>query len=882
MGTTGESPTGRDDIPPVPPPDPAAGAAWRDRAAANRLADWAWDRLVVRADRWGGYYAHPETGAVGKCARPKREHVGTRQLDRGSLGRHFRAADGRDVVGGFALTAPGDAGVSYGKWVGVDWDNHGDRPAVAAANLRHAVHCYRELAGRGFHPLLVTWGTGGFHLWVFVAGKVPGPVLHALGRWAVRDAGRFGIEPPEANPKQPRVKAYGNWLRLPGRHHTADVWGIVFDGAAWVQGEAAVAHVLSLPRDPVEFIPAEAAPKPETRARPSARASAPARGPAGWNRTDRPDVFAAFNRSVTLNEVVSWHEQLGRHTLTGQTGARAEFRREGKGDGTSFNVEVRGGVPVTFNFSPNAGMPDGTGLSPSQVLCLYEKGACDTATMRGFAAVLRARLGRPEGAAGSGAGAPPGDGPSQTGAAPPQGPFEDTDVANGRRLVADHAGAALYVDDWGHWAVYDGTRWVPDKSGTRVERLAKETTDRMAREAAEAMAAAARELAGAEGKEDQDRLKAAMNRAKHRLGWAKASQDMKRVRAMLAAARSEPRVYVRFGRDRFDTHPHLLNCPNGTVDLRTGRLRGHDRNDFLTKRCPTAFNPTAKRDGYLGFLDTVFHGRPAVAAYIRRLSGYVATGETCDHTAHFWWGGGSNGKSVLQLLWLDVLGNTADGYAHTPPPELLIEDRSSRHPTEKVGLRGARLAVCSETPEDARLDEQKLKALTGDDRVQARGMRQDFFEFPPTHKFVIPTNHKPRVRGADHGIWRRLRLVPFQVTFWKDADRALDPAAEAETGPGKKYDPAFRADPGLLDQLRGRSGRVCSPTWWSTPPRSTGRGGRSTRPTRWRGRRPTTERPRTSSASTSAITFKRTPTGGSRRASCTPTSGSGGPTRGTT
>ncbi|WP_214662810.1 DNA primase family protein, partial [Amazonocrinis nigriterrae] len=389
------------------------------------------------------------------------------------------------------------------------------------------------------------------------------------------------------------------------------------------------------------------------------------------------------------------------------------------------------------------------------------------------------------------------------GGPPPGGVFDDTDVANGRRFVADHVGAALYVDDWGHWALFDGARWVPDKSGARVERLAKETTDRMAREAADALGAAARAYAGAEDEDEKERLKGAMNAAKRRLGWAKASQDMKRVRAMLAAARSEPRVYVRFGRDRFDTHPHLLNCPNGTVDLRTGAVRPHDRADFLTKLCPTAFNPTAKRDGYLAFLETVFHGRPAVAAYIRRLSGYAATGETCDHTAHFWWGGGSNGKSVLQLLWLDALGNTADGYAHTPPPELLIEDRASRHPTEKVGLRGARLAVCSETPEDARLDEQKLKALTGDDLVQARGMKQDFFQFPPTHKFVIPTNHKPRVRGADHGIWRRLRLVPFQVTFWKEADRALDPAAEPETGPGKKYDPAFRADPELLDRLRG-------------------------------------------------------------------------------
>ncbi|MFO0798975.1 MAG: phage/plasmid primase, P4 family [Gemmataceae bacterium] len=788
-------------IPEVPQPDPKAGAAWR-KAAQDKLAEWSWSNLVVRADRYGGYYTHPDTGSVEKCARPKREDASPGKFNRAVLSRHFQATGCRDVVGCYALTACDDAGVSYGKWVGIDWDNHDDQPEVAAANLRHAVHVYRELVALGFHPLLVTWATGGFHLWVFIAEKVPGPILHAFGNWIVRDAERFGIAIPEVNPKQPRVKEYGNWLRAPGKHHKRDVWGIVFDGREWVQGEAAVAHILSLPRDPVELIPPDATPKLQAKPRPSTGVTASARGPVVTVRADRPDVFAAYNQAVSLDDVVAWHVQRGAHTVTARTADRVEFRREGKDDGTSFNVAVIDGIPFTKNFSTNAGMPTGPGLTPSQVRCYYERGACDTRTMAAFAPQLQKELGWSDeksrgGDGGGGDSSQPGGGESPTG-----GVFDDTDVANGRHFVADHVGAALYVDDWGHWAVFDGTRWVPDKSGARIERLAKATTERMAYAAAEALGAAAQAYAAAEDEEEKKRLGAAMKAAQRRLGWAKASQDMKRVRAMLTAARSEPRVYVRFGRDRFDTHPHLLNCPNGTVDLRTGAVRPHDRNDYLTKLCPTAFNSAAKRDGYLAFLDKIFWGRPAVATYIRRLSGYVATGETCDHSAHFWWGDGSNGKSVLQLLWLEALGNTADGYAHTPPPELLIVDRSSRHPTEKVGLRGSRLAVCSETPEDARLDEQKLKALTGDDLVQARGMRQDFFEFPPTHKFVVPTNHKPHVKGSDHGIWRRLRLVPFEVKFWKETDRALDPDGDTESGPGRKYDPEFRADPGLLDRLR--------------------------------------------------------------------------------
>src|SRR5262249_50335851 len=137
-------------------------------------------------------------------------------------------------------------------------------------------------------------------------------------------------------------------------------------------------------------------------------------------------------------------------------------------------------------------------------------------------------------------------------------------------------------------------------------------------------------------------------------------------------------------------------------------------------------------------------------------------------------------------------------YAHTAPADLLLaDDHGARHPTEKVGLRGARLVVCSETDEDRSLDEAKLKSLTGGDTVKARGMGRDFFEFAPTHKLVLLTNPKPRVKGTDHGIWRRLRIVPFEVKFWKATDKELDPDADK----GARYLENFRADPTLTDRL---------------------------------------------------------------------------------
>jgi putative DNA primase/helicase len=372
--------------------------------------------------------------------------------------------------------------------------------------------------------------------------------------------------------------------------------------------------------------------------------------------------------------------------------------------------------------------------------------------------------------------------------------IEGTDVANGRQFVADHAHAVRFVADWGVWVVFDGARWVPDRSSTIIEALAKQTTDGMVDRALARLGSAMKEDAGA----GLGGGKSAEVQAAHRaVANAGKAQDVRAIGRMLYAARSEPAVVVPFGRELFDRHPHLLNCPNGTIDLRTGELRPHDRRDFLTRMCPTEYDPGADRAEYLQFLDRVFDGRPAVAEYVRRLSGYAATGETCDHSFHIFCGDGANGKSVLLNLWTGVLGEGE--YAHNAVSELLVNGGGERHPTELVGLQGARLAVCAESREDGRLDEAKLKALTSDDLVKARAMRQDFFKFAPTHKLILATNYRPRVHGTDHGIWRRLRLVPFASRFWTEADRAAD-----TTG---TFDEAFRADPGLLDRLRGQFAR---------------------------------------------------------------------------
>lgn len=252
-------------------------------------------------------------------------------------------------------------------------------------------------------------------------------------------------------------------------------------------------------------------------------------------------------------------------------------------------------------------------------------------------------------------------------------------------------------------------------------------------------------------------------------------------------ARSEPEILVVKYADTFDRDPWLLNVSNGTVDLRTGKLRPHCRTDFVTRISSVAYDPAAKCPRFDRFLAAIFDADPELVQYVRRVLGYCLTGDTSVHAVHILHGDGANGKSTLTEVLLVVLGE----YGSKIEASVLVSDGRDRHPTERADLAGLRLAVASETEEGKRLDVARVKELSGGDKLTARKMRQDFFRFDPTFKLFLLTNHRPRVQADDHGIWRRLRLVPFGVKFWTDADAA-------DSG---NLDPELRADPTLKAAL---------------------------------------------------------------------------------
>jgi putative DNA primase/helicase len=231
--------------------------------------------------------------------------------------------------------------------------------------------------------------------------------------------------------------------------------------------------------------------------------------------------------------------------------------------------------------------------------------------------------------------------------------------------------------------------------------------------------------------------------------------------------------------DQWDADPWLLNTPAGVVDLRTGAMRAATRGDYMTKI--TAVAPGGECPLWLSFLSRITDGDEELQRFIQRMCGYALTGVTREHALFFLYGMGANGKSVFLNTICGVMGD----YARTAPIETFVASTNEHHPTHLAGLQGARLVTAVETEEGRRWAESKLKALTGGDRIAARFMRQDFFEYVPQFKLIIAGNHKPGLRTVDEAMRRRFNLVPFDVTI-----------------------PASERDPELTEKLRAEWGAI--------------------------------------------------------------------------
>ena len=318
-----------------------------------------------------------------------------------------------------------------------------------------------------------------------------------------------------------------------------------------------------------------------------------------------------------------------------------------------------------------------------------------------------------------------------------------SDDALALRFIDQHKDTLRYVPSLGKWLRWDGKRWCFDERLIAHDRMRK------------ICRAAAIEC----------------NQAK----LAKLIASNKTAAAAERFARSDQRIVATV--DELDADQWLLNTPGSTIDLHTMEEWPHRQSDLLTKITGVAPDASCSTPVWDAFLARVTDDQPELSAYLQRVAGYSLTGSTQEHALFFLYGLGANGKTTF----LNAITACAGDYHRTAPIETFTASSVDRHPTDLAGLRGARLITAIETEEGRRWAESRIKSLTGGDKISARFMRQDFFEYTPQFKLIIAGNHKPGLKSVDEAIRRRFNLIPFTVTIPPDErDEALPEKLKAE------------------------------------------------------------------------------------------------------
>lgn len=325
-----------------------------------------------------------------------------------------------------------------------------------------------------------------------------------------------------------------------------------------------------------------------------------------------------------------------------------------------------------------------------------------------------------------------------------------TDLGNARfarDFIAAQGSGAKFSPEAGFFLLKGGV-WRPDKLD-RARAYVQEAADRIA--------AIADRLADEADADPDNGTKRKV--ARRWASWARHSQSSRGIDAALKELAALPEVATDV--NAFDRDPDVLAVANGVVNLRTGELAPHDPALLLTRRVEVDYDPAARAPRWESFLEEIFQAHPDLPGFMRRWVGYGITGRTDEQAFAVLYGTGANGKSVLT----DTLTEVFRDVTVTTPFATFEEKPSGGIPNDLAALKGARLVMASEGDQGRPMAESVLKRVTGKDLIAARFMRKEFFEFRPTFALMLATNFKPNFRGQDEGLWRRVKLVPFQRYF---------------------------------------------------------------------------------------------------------------------
>ncbi len=294
-----------------------------------------------------------------------------------------------------------------------------------------------------------------------------------------------------------------------------------------------------------------------------------------------------------------------------------------------------------------------------------------------------------------------------------------------------------------NWYIWNGSCWKCDKKNIEIMRLSGQVVDSLMNDI---------ELIS-----DSDLMK------KRYQYYVKSIGNHQKQLNMLNCLKIIDGVPVQ--QNDFDHHHDLLNCKNGIINLRTGELLPANRELLLSKQIQHEYVPAAECPTWMSFLNSITNSNPELIEYLQRAVGYTMTGETNEEVIFFLYGNGCNGKSTF----INTINSILGVYAKAIPSQTLFMGRSDNSASNDIAmLDGIRLASTTELPEGKQLNEENIKSLASQDKIVARFLYKEYFELIPTHKWWIAGNHKPNVTGQDYGIWRRIKLIPFEVTIPDD------------------------------------------------------------------------------------------------------------------
>ena len=333
--------------------------------------------------------------------------------------------------------------------------------------------------------------------------------------------------------------------------------------------------------------------------------------------------------------------------------------------------------------------------------------------------------------------------------------FSYTDLGNAERLIYAYSDNIKYCPELKLFLIWDGRRWLKDITG-EIDRIAFRTVRGIKKDVQHT---------------DNPKVMEAA------IAWAKSSESRAKLQNMIELSKVQSGVPISI--NELDQGKYLVNCLNGTIDLKGGSLLPHDKRQYITHCLPFEYKPFQEGQAarWVQFLCEVTNNDLSLLRYLWKLTGLCLSGDVSEHVLNIFYGSkGRNGKGLFLEIIQEILGELA-----TVLPFASFEPKNaSAIPCDIASMAGKRLVVAQESNEGKRLDEALVKSLTGGDRLTGRFMRCDLFTFKPTHKIIMSTNNKPVIRETSNAIWSRLRLVPFEVSFEGREDRQLIDKLKAE------------------------------------------------------------------------------------------------------